>query len=82
MTLSIGLDFGTTNTVATTMNADGQSDTIKYAHGGETLDSLRSVLCFWQTHDEDVLRTKVEAGPWAIEEFLELAGECHCATGL
>jgi len=77
MSLSIGLDFGTTNTVATTMNADGQSDTIKYTHGGETFDSLRSVLCFWQTHDEDVLRTKVEAGPWAIEEFLDLAGECR-----
>jgi hypothetical chaperone protein len=77
MTLSIGLDFGTTNTVATTTNAEGQTETIQYAHGGETLDGLRTVLCFWQDHDDDVLRTKVEAGPWAIDEFLELAGECR-----
>lgn len=77
MTLSIGLDFGTTNTVATAINADGDAEAIHFAHEGEAFDAIRSVLCFWETHEADVRRTNVEAGPWAIEQFLELAGECR-----
>lgn len=77
MTLSIGLDFGTTNTVATSINAEGQAEATHFSHGGDAFDAFRSVLCFWETHEDDVRRTSVEAGPWAIEQFLELAGECR-----
>jgi hypothetical chaperone protein len=77
MTLSIGLDFGTTNTVATTINADGQAEALHFTHGDDAFDAFRSVLCFWQAHEDDKLRTEVDAGPWAIDRFLELAGDCR-----
>lgn len=77
MTLSIGLDFGTTNTVATMINAGGQAEALHFRHGAETFDAIRSVLCFWETHEADVRRVNVETGPWAIEQFLELAGDCR-----
>lgn len=77
MTLPIGLDFGTTNTVATAINAGGRAEAIHFAHNGEAFDAFRSVLCFWQTEDDEARRTHVEAGPWAIDQFLELAGDCR-----
>jgi len=77
MTLSIGLDFGTTNTVATMINAAGAPEAMHFAHGADVFDAFRSVLCFWQTQEAAASRTNVEAGPWAIEQFLELAGDCR-----
>lgn len=77
MTQSIGLDFGTTNTVATTINANDQAEAMHFTHAGEAFDAFRSVLCFWETHDDDMRRTNVEAGPWAIDQFLEQAGDCR-----
>lgn len=77
MTPSLGLDFGTTNSVATTINADGQAEALHFTHAGEAFDAFRSVLCFWQTHDGEARRTHVDAGPWAIDQFLELAGDCR-----
>ena len=77
MILSIGLDFGTTNTVATMINAGGQAEAVHFTHDAETFDAFRSVLCFWETHDDDARRVSAEAGPWAIDQFLELAGDCR-----
>lgn len=77
MTLSIGLDFGTTNTVATMLNAQGAVEAVHFAHEAEAFDAFRSVLCFSETDDEAGRRTHVDAGPWAIEKFVELAGECR-----
>ncbi len=77
MTLSIGLDFGTTNTVATMINAEGQAEAVHFSHADGVFDAFRSVLCFWETHDERARRTNVEAGPWAIDQFVELAGDCR-----
>lgn len=74
---SIGLDFGTTNTVATTLNADGHAEAIHFKHADEAFDAFRSVLCFWESHEDSARRTLVEAGPWAIEQFLELSGDCR-----
>lgn len=77
MTRSIGLDFGTTNTVATLFNPDGQVEAVRFNHFGELLDAFRSVLCFSQTEDDSGRRTNIDAGPWAIDRFVELAGECR-----
>lgn len=77
MTLSIGLDFGTTNTVATMINADGMAEAVHFKHEDAVFDAFRSVLCFWESHETDTRRVNVEAGPWAIEQFLELAGDCR-----
>jgi len=76
MTLSIGLDFGTTNTVATMINAGGQAEAVHFAHNDETFDAFRSVLCFWKDNEE-AGPTNIEAGPWAIDQFVELAGDCR-----
>jgi len=77
MTLSIGLDFGTTNTVATMANADGQVEAVQFTHNNEVFEAFRSVLCFSEADDAAGRRTTVNAGPWAIEQFVELAGECR-----
>lgn len=77
MTLSIGLDFGTTNTVATMVNADGDVEAVHFDHAGEVFDAFRSVLCFSETDDDAGRRTHVDAGPWAIDKFVELAGDCR-----
>ena len=77
MSLSLGLDFGTTNTVATVVNAHGQAEAIQFDHKGQAFDAFRSVLCFWEASDDSGRRTNVDAGPWAIEQFLESAGDCR-----
>lgn len=75
---SIGLDFGTTNTVATIVNVRGEAEALHFNHADQSFDAFRSVLCFWQSFDEhDSARTQSEAGPWAIDQFLELAGDCR-----
>ncbi|MFT3722972.1 MAG: Hsp70 family protein [Hyphomonadaceae bacterium] len=76
MTLSIGLDFGTTNTVATMVNASGQVEAVHFDHEGEAFDAFRSVLCFSED-DTAGRRTHVDAGPWAIDKFVELGGDCR-----
>lgn len=77
MTLSIGLDFGTTNTVATMINAEGQAEAVHFTHDGAAFDAFRSVLCFWRDEDVDPPLLHAEAGPWAIERFVELGGDCR-----
>ncbi len=77
MTLSIGLDFGTTNTVATMVNANGRVEALHFSHDGEAFDAFRSVLCFSEIDDGAGRRTSVDAGPWAIDRFVDLGGECR-----
>jgi hypothetical chaperone protein len=74
---SIGLDFGTTNTVATMIRGNGAVDAVHFEHNGETFDAFRTVLCFSETDDDAGRRTHVDAGPWAIDRFVELSGDCR-----
>lgn len=74
---TIGLDFGTTNTVATRIGGNGEVDAVHFDHEGEAFDAFRSVLCFSETDDEKGRRTHIDAGPWAIDRFVELAGDCR-----
>lgn len=60
----IGIDFGTTNSVAALRGADGAVRTLRLP-GGEV---FRSVLCFWAGADG---RARNAAGPAAIEAYLE-----------
>jgi hypothetical chaperone protein len=62
----VGLDFGTTNTVAA-VALDGLS-TMVPLRGPSGFDPVfRSALCFW----EEDARVAVAAGPWAIAEYLD-----------
>lgn len=60
----IGIDFGTTNSVVTALDADGHSHVLRHA----TDEVFRSVLCFW--HGDDG-RTQHAAGPAGIEAYLD-----------
>lgn len=82
MTDSLGLDFGTTNTVAACLAPDGGVDAVNFTQDTEARATFRSALCFWR--DDEGLRpkTRAEAGPWAIEKFLEYAEDCRFMQSL
>jgi hypothetical chaperone protein len=64
---ALGLDFGTTNSVAACLGADGSPELIGF--GAEEEAIFRSALCFW--HEEEARGgLAVEAGPFAIAEYL------------
>lgn len=67
---TIGLDFGTTNTVAAQAGDDMTAELVEFAGAKATGAVFRSALCFWQ---EDGSRAGIEheAGPWAIAEYLD-----------
>ncbi len=66
---ALGLDFGTTNSVAALAH-DGESRLVEFAGAQATGAVFRSALCFW--HDEAPRGGMAhEAGPWAIAEYLE-----------
>lgn len=79
--LSIGIDFGTTNTVVALAGADGPAHLVKFPApdslglsgagraGGEVF-AFRSALSFYAPPDLPNER-EVEAGPWAIEAYVE-----------
>lgn len=74
-TTTLGLDFGTTNSVASLATPDGSTEAMSFSHNGEVFSACRSVLCFWR--DEEEARAMMEIGPWAIDQFLELGGDCR-----
>lgn len=68
--LSIGVDFGTSNTVVALAGDDGHVEAIRFAHG----DGARifvTALCFWEERHGNGKRTLVEGGPWAIDQFVD-----------
>lgn len=63
---ALGLDFGTTNSVVALAQAGEAPGMVEFA-GPEGVSAVfRSALCFWEDHG-----VQVEAGPWAIAEYLE-----------
>jgi hypothetical chaperone protein len=76
-TQSLGLDFGTTNSVATLIDANGQSQAISFAHDGNSVQACRSVMSFWREDEGRLSKPMMEVGPWAIDQFLELDGDCR-----
>jgi hypothetical chaperone protein len=72
--MSLGLDFGTTNSVLA--RADGDGATLVPLDGPDGADAVfRSALCFW--HDDVPGGIAVEAGPWAIDEYLQFPEGCR-----
>ena len=66
----LGIDFGTTNTVVAIAGADGSASLIRFNLPlGAPASAFRSVLSFQE--GEGMGRLQVEAGPWAIEAFLD-----------
>ncbi|MGY3531274.1 Hsp70 family protein [Bradyrhizobium embrapense] len=69
--VSIGVDFGTSNTVVALSDADGRVEAVRFDHGGRTHSVYVSALCFWEDRPGAGLHPRAEGGPWAIEQFLE-----------
>lgn len=68
--LSIGIDFGTTNTVVALAGADGAAQLVDFPAPEGDLFAFRSALSFHAPPERPSERT-VEAGPWAIEAYVE-----------
>lgn len=66
---TLGLDFGTTNSVAAIARDASHADLVMLDAPDGRDAVFRSALCFWQ--DEDVRGGLASAaGPWAVEEYL------------
>lgn len=68
--LSLGIDFGTTNTVIALAGADGAADLVRFPAPEGEVFAFRSALSFNAPADRPSER-RVEAGPWAIEAYVE-----------
>jgi hypothetical chaperone protein len=79
---ALGLDFGTTNTVLSWAHPHAAADPVVFNFLTSRLFSFRSALCFWNEGDDDHPQVRSEAGPWAIERFIEHAGDCRFIQSL
>ena len=67
---AIGVDFGTTNSVISLLEADGTITTTRHPFGAAELDVIRSVLCFWNEGSRENIALRHAVGPAAIEAYL------------
>lgn len=67
---TIGIDFGTTNTVIALGDGRGQTHLVNFPTDGGDIVAFRSALSFWAPHDRPADRV-VEAGPFAIEAYID-----------
>lgn len=67
---SIGIDFGTTNTVLAYPGGAGTAEVQKFTRQGESFEAVRTTLSFRRNpvRGADAV---AEAGPWAIHDFIE-----------
>jgi hypothetical chaperone protein len=72
----LGIDFGTTNSVAALSPCAGEAALVDLAGPDGPDPVFRSALCFWE---EPGARGGLghEAGPWAIAEFLDFPAGCR-----
>ncbi|MBS7810921.1 Hsp70 family protein [Roseococcus pinisoli] len=64
MSSVIGIDFGTTNSVVTSLRPDGSVAVLRH----DTAEVFRTVLCFWLDGEG---RPRHAAGPRAIDAYLD-----------
>jgi len=67
---SLGIDFGTTNTVLALASRDGPAHLVKFPAPEGELFAFRSCLSFYAPHDLPSER-QIAAGPWAIDAYVE-----------
>ena len=67
---SLGIDFGTTNTVIALADADGPARLVRFAAPEGELFAFRSCLSFHAPAEKPTDRA-IAAGPWAIDAYVE-----------
>ncbi len=67
---SLGIDFGTTNTVLALAGPDGAARLVRFPATEGELFAFRSCLSFYAPADLPSER-QISAGPWAIEAYVE-----------
>jgi hypothetical chaperone protein len=79
--LAIGLDFGTTNTVIAVSDASGSARVLPFnlrsSTHEQTYSTFRTAMCFWEEEGDASRDLRFEAGPWAIERFIEDPLDCR-----
>lgn len=73
--VTLGLDFGTTNTVIAVADGSGIAEVMSFPKDDAVISAYRSVLCFWQ--DGNKGHRNVESGPWAMDRFIEDPHNCR-----
>jgi hypothetical chaperone protein len=70
---TIGIDFGTTNTVVSMTRGDGPATLVKFPTAGGDIFAFRSALSFHAIMGTGGRANELvtEAGPWAIEAYVE-----------
>jgi hypothetical chaperone protein len=68
---SIGIDFGTTNSVVALLHADGTVAMARHAAGDTPVDVFRSILCFWSEEGRGRQILRHAAGLEAITAYLD-----------
>ncbi|CAN5567117.1 Hsp70 family protein [soil metagenome] len=70
---TIGIDFGTTNTVVSMTHGDGPATLVRFPTTEGDIFAFRSALSFHAVMGTDGRPNErvVEAGPWAIEAYVE-----------
>ncbi|GAB4523225.1 MAG: Hsp70 family protein [Roseibium sp.] len=80
MTRTIGLDFGTSNTVAVTADGPAAASPVVFGGGDDSFTSLATVLSFLDRRPAGP--ANAEVGPWAIRQFLESLGDVRFIQSL
>jgi len=70
---TIGIDFGTTNTVVSMTHGEGPATLVKFPAAGGDIFAFRSALSFHAVMGLNGRPNELvtEAGPWAIEAYVE-----------
>jgi hypothetical chaperone protein len=71
---SIGIDFGTTNTVLAAIGADGEAQVQQFHYDNRSFGDFRTTLSF-QRGVPVSQPPVIEAGPWAIQTFIDAPDE-------
>jgi hypothetical chaperone protein len=75
---SIGLDFGTTNSVACVAGEGGDVETVAFERPDGAERTFPSQLTFWQEESgRGRAQTLVEGGQWAIDAYRETEPDCR-----
>ena len=73
-TVTIGIDFGTTNSSVALANSSGQVELAHFSELGTPTDSYRSLLYLEQIREDGVNALKSWSGPTGIERYLSADG--------